>query len=79
MDAISSCVHENEGQICLCSLPRRVIKPSLFAQQRYGPFVLCHAELWSNATFAPQTHGDTVLGAKKNKKNINKYIYIYLF
>ena len=30
----------------------------------FGPLVLCPAEFWINATFAPQTHWDLVLGAQ---------------
>ena len=48
--------NEIARQICFCSQPRRVMEPSIFALRSYGAFVLCPAELWSNATFAPQNH-----------------------
>ena len=44
---------------------------------RCGAIVLCPAELWSNATFAPQTHGDIVSRAKIKKQKISKFIFSY--
>ena len=38
-----------------------------FAMWSSGAFFLCPMELWSNATFAPQTHGETDISPKKKK------------
>ena len=56
--------HEIAGQIWPYSLPCKVMEPLLFAGPSYGAYVQSPAELWSNETFALQTHGDIVSGAK---------------
>ena len=40
-----------------------VLCPAFFAPS-FEPLVLCPAEFWSNATYAPHTHKDIVSGAK---------------
>ena len=46
-------LHTPKGQICRQSLPRGVLEPLFFAPQSFGPLILCPAEFWSYATFAP--------------------------
>ena len=49
------------------------MEPSFLALQSFGPLVLCTAEFWSNATFAPQTLEDIVSVAKITTKVKSKY------
>ena len=56
-------VQKSAGQICLQSIPRRLLDPSICAPQSFGPLKVCPAEFWSNAMCAPLSHGDIVTGA----------------
>ena len=67
-------VKNSVGQICLQSLPRGVMKPFFCAPRSFGPHVLCPTELWSNATYVPQTHRDITLGPKLTTEIIKQII-----
>ena len=71
-------LHNSVEQICLQSLAHGVMEPSFLAQQSLGALMLCPMEFGSNATFAPQTHGDIVSGAKITTKTIYKINIIFI-
>ena len=50
-------------------LPRRILEPSKCTPQNFGALKVRPAEFWSNAMFAPLSHGDIVMGAKICTKN----------
>ena len=58
------------GQRLKSNFPHGVLEPSTFAPQSCGPFNLCFAEFWSNATFAPQRFGDIVSESKITTKKL---------
>ena len=57
------------GQRLTANLPRGVLDLSSCAPRSFGPLKVCPAEFWSNATCAPLSHGDIVMGAKISTKN----------
>ena len=57
-------LNNSAGQLCLQSLLSGVMEPLIFAPWSFEPLNPCPAGSWSNATFALQTHGEIVSGAK---------------
>ena len=63
-------------KLCLCpqnygamqTLPRKITKPYVLCAENLRDFVLCPAELWSNADFVLQNHGDIVSGSDQYPK-----------
>ena len=72
-------VQNSAGKICLQYLPCRVLDPSTFAPQFFGPFNLCPAEFCSNATCAPRNFGDIVSGTKIITKIIRDFNFLSYF
>ena len=61
------------------NLPRGVLEPSKCAPRNYGAFEVRPAEIRSNATCAPLSHGDIAMGAKKSTKyNIKHRFFFFL-
>ena len=70
-------LRNSAGQVFLHSLPQGGMELSFFARRSFDPLFIAPNN-WSNATFAPQTQGDIVSGAKRTtkKKQFKKYTFL---